>query len=127
MNYLLDTHILLWWLSNDSKLDKSIKDLIANPTNNIAISVASIWEIVIKKTVGKLKAPDNLQEVIHASSFDLLDINIDHILCLDGLETIHNDPFDRILIAQSMVENLTIITNDAIIPKYNISIFNTPH
>lgn len=120
-DYLLDTHILLWWLSDDKKLEKNIRDLIAKPTNNVMVSVVSMWEITIKKSLGKLTVPDNLKEAIYANEFEILSINADHALYVEHLPAIHNDPFDRLLIAQSIVEDLTFITADEIIPKYNLT------
>jgi PIN domain nuclease of toxin-antitoxin system len=119
--YLLDTHILLWWLSDDKKLVKKTKDLIAKPTTRIFVSTVSIWEIVIKKSLNKLTVPDNLKEMLYASDFEILPITIDHALYLEQLPIIHNDPFDRLLIAQCAVEKLILITADKIIPKYDIS------
>ena len=119
-HYLLDTHILLWWLSDDKKLDKKIRDLIAKPTTRIFVSTVSIWEIVIKKSLNKLKAPDNLKEMLYENDFEILPITADHALYLEHLPAIHNDPFDRLLIAQSIVEDLIIITVDEIIPKYMV-------
>lgn len=118
--YLLDTHILLWWLANDKKLAKKTRDIIAKPTNNIVVSTVSIWEIIIKKSLNKLTAPDNLKEVIISNDFGILSITADHALYLEKLPKIHNDPFDRLLIAQSIVEKVTFITADEIIPKYDI-------
>lgn len=121
--YLLDTHILLWWLANDKKLTKKVTTLITNPKNHIIVSAASVWEIVIKKSLGKLETPDNLKEAILAHHFELLPISVDHALYLEHLPNIHNDPFDRLLIAQSIVEDLTFVTADKIIPKYDIDCF----
>lgn len=120
-DYLLDTHILLWWLSDDKKLLPKIRDLITKPTNNIIVSTVSIWEIIIKKSLGKLQVPDNLKEVIEAYKFEILPINAEHALYVEYLPAIHNDPFDRLLISQSIVEDLTFVTADEIIPKYNLT------
>lgn len=121
--YLLDTHILLWWLSGDKKLGKKKTDLIAKSTNHIVISTVSIWEIVIKKSLGKLKVPDNIKEVIYENEFEILSITPDHVLYLENLPAIHNDPFDRLLIAQSICEDIIFVTADKIIPKYKINCF----
>lgn len=118
--YLLDTHILLWWLANDKKLEKRIRDIISKPTNHIIVSTVSIWEIIIKKSLGKLKVPDNLKEVIEINDFQILPIYADHTLYLENLPFIHNDPFDRLLISQSIVEEIPFITVDHIIPKYDL-------
>ena len=121
--YLLDTHILLWWLSDDNKLGKARRDLIAKPTNHIIVSTVSIWEIVIKQSLNKLKAPDNLKEVLYENEFEILAIALDHVLYLKNLPAIHNDPFDRLLISQSVYEDLVFVTADEIIPKYKIDCF----
>lgn len=120
--YLLDTHIVLWWFANDKQLTKKIKDEIADPENHILVSAATIWEISIKKSLGKLKAPNNLKDIIE-SEFEFLSIMAAHAQQVEFLPAIHNDPFDRLLIAQCMVEKLTLITVDGIIPRYDISIF----
>lgn len=119
--YLLDTHILLWWLSGDKKLGKKKADLIAKSTNQILVSTVSIWEIVIKKSLGKLKVPSNLKEVIYENEFEILSITADHVLYLENLPAIHNDPFDRLLISQSICENMTLVSADKIIPKYDVN------
>lgn len=119
-SYLLDTPILLWWLADDAKLDKKTKDLIARPTTRIFVSTVSVWEIVIKKSLNKLAAPDNLKEMLYENDFEILSITADHALYLEHLPAIHHDPFDRLLIAQSVLEDLTIITADKIIPKYTV-------
>lgn len=121
--YLLDTHILLWWLSGDKKLGKKKTDLIAKSTNHILVSTVSIWEIVIKKSLGKLKIPGNLKEIIYESEFEILSITPDHVLYLENLPAIHNDPFDRLLISQSICEDMIFVTADKIIPKYDVDCF----
>jgi PIN domain nuclease of toxin-antitoxin system len=118
--YLIDTHILLWWLSHDKMLSKKMIELIQNPDNTIFVSSGSIWEIVIKKSLGKLKAPSNLMETLRMNDLKALPITLDHVLQVEHLPTIHHDPFDRILIAQCMVENLTMVTTDLVIPQYKI-------
>jgi len=121
--YLLDTHILLWWLSNDKKLTKRLRDCISSPQNNIFVSSVSVWEIVIKKSLNKLKVPDNLKETLDASDFNVLSMTTEHALCVEHLPLIHHDPFDRLLIAQCIVEDLVLITSDKVIPQYKIECF----
>ena len=121
--YLIDTHILLWWLSNDKKLTKKVKDLIANPENDILVSSVSIWEIVIKKSLNKLNVPDNLKEIVDTSDMKFLSMTVYHALYLENLPPIHSDPFDRLLIAQCIVEDLIFVTADKIIPKYKVNCF----
>lgn len=118
--YLIDTHILLWWVSENKKLTKSLRTIIENPDNEIWVSTVTVWEIAIKKSLNKLQAPDNLKEILELNSFNLLSLSIDHALAVEHLPHIHNDPFDRLLIAQAIVENLTFITADELIHKYKI-------
>jgi PIN domain nuclease of toxin-antitoxin system len=121
--YLLDTHILLWWLFNDKKLTKDVKELIEDVDNDIVVSAVSIWEIVIKKSANKLEVPDNLQEILHENEIRLLSMKAEHAFYLEQLPKLHSDPFDRLLIAQCVVENLVFVTADKIIPHYKIKCF----
>ncbi len=122
-HYLIDTHILLWWLSNDRKLDKKTAALIQDPDNTIFVSVVSVWEINIKKSLNKLVAPDNLKEELFENSLEILPITLDHVLYVEHLPLIHNDPFDRLLIAQCKVEGFTFVTEDHHISQYNLDLF----
>ncbi len=122
MKLLLDTHILLWWLNNDPKLSRSESKLIANPDNLIFVSAASSWEIAVKKMIGKLDAPDNLPVALTANDFRELPISIAHTQLLYQLPPHHNDPFDRMMIAQSLCEDLTFLTRDTKILLYPIKI-----
>lgn len=122
MKYLLDTHTLLWWLSDDIKLSAYAKSIIANPNNIVFVSSASTWEITIKKSLGKLKSPDNLEQAIGECGFLHLSITIKHSIEVANLPKLHEDPFDRIIIAQAISENLSIITKDNIIPNYPVNI-----
>ena len=118
MSYLIDTHILLWWFENSSKITKQVKKIIENPDHQIFVSSVSVWEIVIKCSLKKLEAPDNLIEMIHNHSFDELPVRFQHAKSLEKLPKHHNDPFDRLLIAQCLAENLTFISADSQIKKY---------
>ena len=120
MQLLLDTHALIWWLSKDSKLSVEAKDAIADPDNIVFVSAASAWEIAIKKSLGKLQAPDDLKIQIEEKRFTPLDINIDHALAVEKLPLHHQDPFDRILIAQAISENLIIVTRDKKFEDYEV-------
>lgn len=121
MNYLLDTHILLWWLSDPKKLSSQVTKIISSPENDIFVSAATAWEIAIKKGLKKLRAPDNLEEIVEAKDFKLLPIQFEHALFVEKLPRIHDDPFDRLLIAQCLCNQLTIITSDQIIPQYKVN------
>ncbi len=122
MKLLLDTHVLIWYLADDPKLPSAIRDLIANPHNQVFVSAATVWEIAIKKALGKLTSPDNLPEVLVMCRFDVLSITIFHALQAGALPRLHDDPFDRMLIAQTMLEDLTLATRDSKIPAYGVSI-----
>jgi PIN domain nuclease of toxin-antitoxin system len=118
LRLLLDTHTLLWWLDGGKKLSSESRAAIANPENEIFVSAVSAWEIVLKKSIGKLRAPANLDAELQTHEFTKLPILFSHISELEKLPWIHKDPFDRILLAQSVAENLRVITRDPHILAY---------
>ncbi|MEY4463052.1 MAG: hypothetical protein RLZZ81_23 [Pseudomonadota bacterium] len=120
MKYLLDTHILLQWLNNDRTLPHKISEIIANPDNIIFVSSVNTWEITIKKSLGKLEAPNDLEKAIEANEFQKLPITIEHSTYTANLPLYHKDSFDRLLIAQAIVEGLTLLTCDTHISKYSV-------
>lgn len=122
MQYLLDTHALIWWLANEPSLDPNAKTEIANPNNLIFVSAASTWEISIKKALKKLESPKDIMEQIAKNKFKLLPINFEETLIIETLSPYHQDPFDRILIAQAKLFELTIITRDRKFSLYDISL-----
>ena len=121
MSYLLDTHTLLWWLSENLILSSQAKAIISNSQNIIFVSAVSAWEISIKKAIGKLEAPDDLEEAIAYNNFTPLEITIKDGNLAGKLPKYHNDPFDRMLIAQAMNNSLTIITKASKIPQYQVT------
>lgn len=118
--FLIDTHVLLWWLAADSQLGDSAKKQIARADNQIFCSVASYWEMVIKESLGKLKFPKKLFATLDEQGIILLPIHGKHVMQLQLLPNIHKDPFDRILIAQALSERLILITGDKNIQKYQV-------
>ena len=122
MKLLLDTHILLWWLAgkNDLKIEET--EAIGNIKNTIFVSAGTIWEISIKRSLGKLSIPDNLISVIQKNGFDELPINSLHAQKAGILTQHHKDPFDRMLIAQAQIEYLTIVTHDKLFKKYSVDL-----
>ena len=122
MNLLLDTHILIWALENNPALSKKSREAIIDGNNLVFVSTVSVWEISIKKAMGKLQVPDNLLEEIELHRFTLLDISAEHALLAGELPLIHKDPFDRMLIAQGMVEKLILISQDNIVRKYQVNL-----
>ena len=117
---LLDTHVLLWWLDDPAALEAPARRLIADPRNRVFVSAAVAWEITIKRQLGKLEAPDDLEIALEEERFQHLPITVRHALAVAELPAIHGDPFDRIQIAQALLEGLTIVTRDATIPSYEV-------
>jgi len=118
---LLDTHALLWWLA-DEGLTTQARDAIADPANVVVVSAASAWEISIKKALGKLVAPDDLEQQVQAGGFLPLPISIAHGVAAGRLARHHEDPFDRMLIAQAYAEGLTIVTRDTRFNEYGVAL-----
>jgi PIN domain nuclease of toxin-antitoxin system len=122
---LLDTHTLIWWLTNHPTLSQAAKKAISNQDNLVFISAASAWEIAIKKSLGKLTAPDDLEIQIESNNFQPLPITITHGLAIEKLPTHHNDPFDRIIIVQAICESMTVVTRDKKFRLYNVPILKS--
>lgn len=123
MMYLLDTHIFLWSLNNHRRLKDSVKEILVDPENVIYVSVVSAWELGIKlKTNPGFKLKTSIREAFTISGFEILPISFEHVLGVYKLPLHHKDPFDRILISQSKVENLILITSDPKIWKYGIKV-----
>ena len=122
MNLLLDTHVLLWWLDDDPTLSEEARAAISESANIVFISAAVIWEIRIKQSLGKLKIPKNFKKVLETQPFESLNITSEHAHKLSSLPSHHRDPFDRMLIAQAMVERFTLITRDKNIIKYKVPV-----
>ena len=120
MNILLDTHVLIWALENNPTLSDISRNSITNGSNLVFVSSISVWEIGIKKSQGKLDAPNNLLEEIQEHRFTPLHVNLEHAQIAGALPNIHKDPFDRMLVAQAITEKLTLVTRDELIPKYDV-------
>jgi PIN domain nuclease of toxin-antitoxin system len=122
VSLLLDTHILLWWLSDDPLLPQAARKAIASPDNEVLVSAATVWEISIKKAAGRLDAPDDLLEAIDANDFETLPITPLHAVLAGGLPPHHSDPFDRMLIAQARAEVSTLVSVDGRFPQYDVGL-----
>lgn len=122
MNLFLDTHVVLWWLDDDPALVPRAREAISNTSNIVILSAAVIWEIRIKQAIGKLELPPNFYEVMKMQGFEMLPITSEHAYAVGDLPHHHRDPFDRILIAQALLENLIIVTHDAIFRKYPVGV-----
>lgn len=117
---LLDTHTLLWWLKDDPALGLDARSLIADGANEVFVSSASAWEMSIKRALGKLKAPDDLDRIVEDEGFTQLEISFFHAEKAGELPPLHRDPFDRMLIAQAQAEGLDIVTSDNMFEKYGV-------
>ena len=122
MRLLLDTNALLWWRTGSSRLPAGVSDQISDPDNNIVVSITSLWEIAIKRGLGKLRFLEDFEEVMADEPFDLLNITYAHLRVLGDLPQHHRDPFDRLLISQSVAERLPIVTNDRAFAAYGVAI-----
>lgn len=125
MRLLLDTHILLWALTDDPRLSPRIRDLLLNPKNDVFFSAASVWEIAIKRTVRRESMPiaaEQAVELFHEAGYGELEISASHAARIETLPPIHSDPFDRMLVAQALTEPMRLITHDRTVASYSDSI-----
>jgi PIN domain nuclease of toxin-antitoxin system len=121
VSLLLDTHVVLWWLTDDPTLSDDIKARLDHEPD-VYVSAATIWEVAIKQAAGKLLGPSGLPERIRDSGFAPLPIGFEHAIAAGCLPLIHRDPFDRMLIAQAQCENLTLVTRDPLCQKYDVAV-----
>jgi PIN domain nuclease of toxin-antitoxin system len=125
MKALLDTHAFLWALVGDARMSRLARDTFAGPTG-LSLSIASVWEILIKVQSGKLNLPrpagPYVLRKLAENGVEILTISIDHLLALERLPMHHRDPFDRMLIAQSLEENLPIVTSDPLFARYDVQL-----
>jgi PIN domain nuclease of toxin-antitoxin system len=121
MSLLLDTHVVLWWLTDDPTLPDEVKARL-DQQPDVYLSSATVWEVAIKQSIGKIIEPTNLPEIIRDAGFRHLPITADHAVVAGRLPLIHRDPFDRMLIAQAQCEGLTLITRDPQIHKYEVDL-----
>jgi PIN domain nuclease of toxin-antitoxin system len=121
VDLLLDTHALIWILSDDPQLAAEARTAIADPGTFVAVSPASAWEIGIKRALGKLNAPDDLVQQVADARFVPISISLEHAVAAGALPPHHRDPFDRMLIAQAQLEGLTIVTRDPRFEPYAVA------
>ena len=120
MKLLLDTHALLWALAHPGELTAEARRRLQDPSNTVFVSVASAWEMEIKRALGKLDAPADLSEQLQRQRFTELPVRLRHTQALRGLPPLHRDPFDRLLVAQALADDLVVVTRDARIRAYPI-------
>lgn len=122
MNLLLDTHVLLWWLDDNPRLSSRARTAIADGKNMVFVSAVVIWEIKIKQALGKLQIPPDFRTILDNQPFSPLAITVAHAHAIGDLPAHHRGPFDRMLVAQAIIEGLTLVTRDAHLKKYEISL-----
>lgn len=125
MRLLLDTHAFLWWVTDDERLTSRARETIGSPESQVFVSAASVWEMVTKVRLGKLPIPEPIDTFVpaqlEANAFQPLAIAVRHALALDALPALHRDPFDRILIAQALAEDMPLVSGDRAIHSYPVS------
>lgn len=122
MRVLLDTHVLLWSLEAPERIGGDARRIFEDRAAVVVVSVASVWEIAIKKRRGQLSAPDDLPEIVSALGHEVLEIRMEHAWQVGTLPLHHRDPFDRLLVAQAQVEDIPLITHDRQLERYDVRI-----
>ncbi len=120
MKILVDTHILIWWLDNPTKIPPRIREAIREPENDVFFSAASIWEIALKIAKKQLRMPESFPAALKSAGFSELHVVSKHALAAANLPAIHGDPFDRILIAQARAEGMVFASIDQVVARYNV-------
>ena len=121
MRLLVDTHVLLWWLADDDRLPEGPRDAV-NTAQEVRLSTASVWEIAIKRKIGRLQVPEHYLEAVDAGEIDLLPITAQHAEIAGALPRHHDDPFDRMLVAQAKTDDLTLVTADRRLTEYDVPV-----
>ena len=122
MRILLDSHVVVWWCLFPERLSASTVDLLQNPSNEVAVSAASIWELGIKMAKGNLSLPEDWVGKLTADGFTELPVTFHHAKLVANLPLHHADPFDRLLIAQANAEGIPLVTSDRHIRRYNVQV-----
>jgi PIN domain nuclease of toxin-antitoxin system len=122
--YLLDSHVLLWWLSDPERLSEEALDVLKSRESVVFVSAASVWELAIKRRLGRLDFPSNLTEVIADASLHPMPVQLGHALATADLPLHHRDPFDRLLVAQARLGQLTLITHDLQLEAYDVQLLH---
>lgn len=118
MKLLLDTHLLLWWLTNDKSLGREAKKLVGDPDNAVFVSSVTMWELWLKQSLGKLRLPAGFDERLEDEGFEPLNMTAEHARQVGELPWLHRDPFGRMLVAQAECEGLTLLTADETLAGY---------
>ena len=122
MRLLLDTHVVLWCFENSRRLKPSVRQAITHGSNQVYVSAVTPWELIIKTALGKIQMPDDFESQLRSCGFATLPIQVKHALRIRALPELHRDPFDRMLIAQAIAEDLTLVSHDAAVWQYDVSL-----
>ena len=126
MRFLLDTHVFLWFITDDVRLTEAMRSLLADPRHELFLSAASAWEIAIKASLGRLQLEDDLERFIPRqlaqNGIAPLPVAVSHALHVHRLPPLHRDPFDRLLVAQSILEKMPLISSDQNLSRYPVEI-----
>jgi PIN domain nuclease of toxin-antitoxin system len=122
MNYLLDTHVLIDLLGASQRVAPAVRSVLEDPLNDVVVSSASAWEMAMKASVGRLRAPDDLDAELLREGIGSIDITLADVLRAGALPRHHNDPFDRMLVAQALNRRMTLVTGDDMLATYDVEI-----
>jgi PIN domain nuclease of toxin-antitoxin system len=117
---ILDTHAALWWLAGDERMGKEAARHLGDETDQVLISATVVWEIAIKRSIGKLRAPDGLVAALLEAGAQPLPVSLDHAVAVEALPWHHRDPFDRLLVAQALAENASLVSRDTVFESYGV-------
>ena len=122
MKLLLDTHAALWFLSGDERLSENARRHLTDGANRVLLSAAVVWEIAIKRSLGKLVVPDEYLSLLLDAGAQALAVNLDHAAAVEHLPAHHHDPFDRMLIAQATIEGAALVSRDDALRPYDVTL-----
>jgi PIN domain nuclease of toxin-antitoxin system len=122
MNYLLDTHVLIDLLTEPHRVGRAVRTALEDPLNDVVVSSASAWEMAIKASIGRLRAPDDLEAELLREGIGSIDITVSDARSAGALHRHHSDPFDRMLVAQAQSRRLTLVTRDAMLAAYDVPV-----
>ncbi len=122
MRLLIDSHAFVWWRAGSAILSRAALSAMADPANEVLISTAGLWELTIKEAIGKLTLSEDLETMVSEEGFCVLPITVAHLRRLGALPRVHRDPFDRMMIAQSLAEGIPIATRDRVFAGYGVQV-----
>ena len=122
MKLILDTHAALWWLADDERMGVEAERQLTDATNQVLLSAAVVWEVAIKRGLGKLEAPPDLVPTLLDAGAQALAVTVDHAAAVESLPSHHRDPFDRVLVAQALAEGASLVSRDTIFASYGVSL-----